>query len=109
MIRTILSGVVLASILLLTGCITAPDGENRWNYVCKDGYEFAVQYSRNASGVKFTDANQELKLDRKETSSGGRYTDGSFVFWNKGQMALIRIDGETLHDNCMGDYNTAGQ
>ena len=95
------AGIVLA----LSGCITAPDAEQNWRYVCPDGYEFTVEYSRNRSGVVFRDEDQELKLDLIESASGSRYTDGSFVFWARGLNSLIRRDGETLHQDCVGDYD----
>jgi membrane-bound inhibitor of C-type lysozyme len=64
-----------------------------------------VDIARNGNSLVFIDAEQKLKLDRKEAASGERYTDGPFVFWNKGQLALIRLDGETLHSDCLGDYD----
>ena len=95
----------LPVIATLAGCVTAPDAERRWQYVCPDGYEFVVDIAGNGNSLVFTDAEQELKLELKETASGTRFTDGSFVYWSKGQLALIRRDGETLHENCMGDYD----
>jgi membrane-bound inhibitor of C-type lysozyme len=97
--------IALPVIATLIGCVTAPDAERRWEYVCLDGYEFGVDIAGNGNSLVFTDPEQELKLDLKETASGARFTDGSFVLWCKGQLALIRRDGETLHENCMGDYD----
>jgi len=95
---------MVLAVLPLAGCLLAPDAEQNWRYVCPDGYEFAVEYSRNRSGVRFNDGEQQLKLDLVESASGSRYTDGSFVFWAQGLNSLIRRDGETLHTNCVGDY-----
>jgi membrane-bound inhibitor of C-type lysozyme len=100
----IVSFRVLALVVLtgLAGCITTADAENRWGYVCTDGYEFTATYARNDKSVVLKDANQEFKLKSLEPASGGRYSDGSMDLWTKGALAFIKIDGEMLHPDCTG-------
>jgi hypothetical protein len=71
--------LLIAVAPLLSACLTARDADNRWNYVCPGGYEFTVEFSTDGDDVIFTDAEQQLDLERRETASGARYTDGSFV------------------------------
>ena len=95
---------VLALVVLtgLAGCITTADAENRWGYICTDGYEFIATYARNDKSVVIKDANQEFRLKSLEAASGGRYSDGSMDLWAKGFLAFIKVGGEMLHPNCTG-------
>jgi membrane-bound inhibitor of C-type lysozyme len=94
--------LALAVLTGLSGCITTSDAENRWGYICTDGYEFTATYARNDKSVVLKDANQEFKLKSLEAASGGRYSDGSMDLWTKGALAFIKIDGEMLHPDCTG-------
>jgi membrane-bound inhibitor of C-type lysozyme len=92
----------LMLIVGLVGCITTPDMENRWGYVCTDGYDFTATYARNDMSVVLKDADQELKLKSLEAASGARFSDGSIDLWTKSALAFIKLDGEMVHPDCTG-------
>ena len=91
--------------LVMAGCITSPAAEQDWRYLCEDGYEFTITYNRDRDAVRFRDGDLDLELELIESASGSRYTDGSFVFWSKGLSSFLRRDGDTLHTDCIGDYD----
>lgn len=67
-------------------------------------YECAMDSIRFSSLVK-TDSvwlflpDRAVKLAAVETASGAKYTSGRFVYWSKGEEALLQIPGEPLR-NC---------
>jgi membrane-bound inhibitor of C-type lysozyme len=86
----------------LSACLTTPDTENRWEYVCTDGYHFKATYDRKDRHVLLDDGSQELKLENLKSASGGRYSNGTIDLWTKGALAFIKEDGEVLHPDCTG-------
>jgi membrane-bound inhibitor of C-type lysozyme len=97
---------VAVALTVLTGCM-AKEQENRWSYVCSDGYSFAATFSRDGDSVT-VDANEEqLELDQVQAASGARYSDGDIEFWTKGVMARLQLLDENsepvVYDNCQGD------
>ena len=97
---------VAAALMVLTGCM-AKEQENRWSYVCSDGYSFAATFARDGDSV-MVDANEEqLKLNHVPAASGARYSDGDIEFWTKGIMARLQLLDENsepvLYENCQGD------
>lgn len=95
--------VILLSSCVLAGCITTPEMKNSWLFVCPDGYQFTVEYSRDFESVEIDADGLAAELRRSEAASGARYADGSKVFWAKGAMALLEIDENNVHRDCRGD------
>jgi membrane-bound inhibitor of C-type lysozyme len=102
------------AMLALSGCLTTDVMENRWAFSCQDGFAFTAVYARDGDHVVLEylledgeqaeeDQQQKLKLKRSEAASGTRYTDENVVFWSKGSLAMIELDGEPWHKDCQGD------
>ena len=99
-----LRAVLLIAGFSLAGCISHPDQKRVYSYTCADGYQFTTSYARDEESLLFTDAEREVKLKQIRSASGARYTDGEeFVLVTKGLMAFIRLEGEVIHAECMGD------
>ncbi len=93
--------------LLLVSCSTVPPPpkpvmthippENVFVFQCENGDYYTVHYQDNAAYVYH---NYEFyKLPLALSASGARYSDGTNEFWNKGDMAMITINGKS-YTNC---------
>jgi membrane-bound inhibitor of C-type lysozyme len=107
------------AMLALSGCLTTAEMENRWAFSCQDGFEFTAVYARDGDHVvleyllesgeqaeqdqTMEDQQQKLKLKRSDAASGARYTNEGVVFWSKGSLAMIELNGEPWHKDCQGD------
>jgi membrane-bound inhibitor of C-type lysozyme len=94
--------ITFLGVTAISGCLTPTDMQNRWGYVCTDGYEFTATYARNEKSVVLTDADQEFSLKNLRVASGARYSDGSIDLWTKSAHAFIQIDGKMAHPDCTG-------
>jgi len=66
-------------------------------FQCENGEYYTVHYQENAA---FVYHNYEFyKLPLAISASGARYSDGTNEFWNKGDMAMITINGKS-YTNC---------
>ena len=102
--RSVFLVASLITSLMLSACITHSDARRVYRYTCSDGYEFTADFSRDEESVLFIDADREIKLRQIQAASGTRYTDGEeFVLVTKGLMAFIRLEGEVIHADCVGD------
>ena len=94
----------LVPAVVLSACITHSDAQRVYRYTCSDGYTFTADYSRDEAAVVLTDAAGSRKLRQIRAASGTRYSDGEeYVLVTKGLMAFIRLEGEVIHAECMGD------
>ena len=94
----ILGAGVLA--LLVSGCQMLPDSgmdgvaDNRMNCGKRE-----LTYSLTDSGLEMAIAGREYELEQVESASGSQYVagDGSETeFWNKGERALVTLEGVEL-------------
>lgn len=92
----------LLGLAIVSGCINTVDMDNRWEFSCPDGYQYAAIYSRDFGHAVIETEDGSFKLARAESASGARYTDGSMVFWAKGSMAMLEIEGREKHVDCQG-------
>ena len=71
--------------------------EDVFVFQCENGEYYTVHYHENAAYVYH---NYEFyKLPLAISASGARYSDGTNEFWNKGDMAMITINGKS-YTNC---------
>ena len=89
---------LLAVVLCCFGC--AKSKGTTFEFVCHDGASVKVTYFENGEKASLVYDGKVFKLKRTISGSGARYTDGHIVFWNKGDKALIEIDGEIIHEGC---------
>jgi membrane-bound inhibitor of C-type lysozyme len=69
-------------------------------YKCSEGVVVRVVYSETDEKATVRFAGKTYRLKLVPSGSGAKYSDGKVVFWNKGNEALILIDGELVHDGC---------
>lgn len=112
--KTILSVgvIILAVIAYFVWFYNAPPTESVPEVVseealtCSDGTVLETQLLDNEhiivslNGVPY-------ELSPVVSASGARYAnaDESFVFWNKGNVSMILVDGEVVFENCRTDAN----
>jgi membrane-bound inhibitor of C-type lysozyme len=70
-------------------------------FVCPDGTEIPAEFDNAAGTVTITLSGESLTLPRAESASGARYSDGSNNFWNKGDEALVEVDGKIVYEGCV--------
>ena len=101
-IRRCLEPIVLAvgfACAALISCERVPVG-NVHIFKCSDGVivRVVISHTDETATVRLTGKTYRLKL--VPSGSGAKYTDGKVVFWDKGNEAVIYIDGELVHDGC---------
>ena len=89
---------LLSVILFSISCIKSKG--TTFEFVCPDGASLQVTYSENGERASLVYDGKVFNLKRTISGSGARYTDGKIVFWNKGDKALIEIDGKIIHQDC---------
>jgi heat shock protein HslJ/membrane-bound inhibitor of C-type lysozyme len=61
-------------------------------FECSDGQGFAVRFA-GPETVILTLPDGDHTLQRERTASGAKYSGGGISYWNKGDEALLEIDG----------------
>ncbi len=102
--------IFISIVLILSGCMTnktvsesvdkMESTAKTFEFVCPDGARLKVIYHENGERATLFFEDRKIELDRAISGSGARYSDGHVVFWNKGDEALIEIDGEIIHQEC---------
>lgn len=95
-------GVFVCLSALIVGSCTDHTPDNRWAFVCSDGYAFTVTYPYAADVAIFEDGAGPRTLDQQTSGSGVRYGDGNIEFRNKGTAASITKGDQTIHAGCKG-------
>jgi len=95
--RLLYSLLLTSSALLLLACITTAEMQNRWSFVCPDGYTFNATYPRDKETVRLKGQDLSAKLRLRESDSPAvkrRYASDSVEFLPQGVLAdlYIRID-----------------
>ncbi|MGE5256200.1 MAG: YbaY family lipoprotein [Hyphomicrobiales bacterium] len=78
--------------------LLAPAGSNEtappatYFFEC-EGLEFTARYDQK--GIYLFLPGRTLLLPEIASGSGAKYTDGKTTFWNKGEEALLEVDGKT--------------
>ncbi len=110
---SLLAAFVLATVALL-GCMpiqapiaspapTVMDDSNiiQATFVCPDGTELPAAFDNNNHTVTVQLPDGEVTLPQAESASGARYSDDTTTFWNKGDEAMVEINGEIVYQNCV--------
>ena len=90
-------GVLALSVL--AACERMPMGKAHV-FKCSEGVVVRVAFSESDETATMRLAGKTYRLKLIPSGSGAKYSDGKVVFWNKGDEALILIDGELVHDGC---------
>ena len=84
-------------------CTSTPEMENRWVYACPDGSNFIATYAKDSETVLIEAQEFTATLSRAEAASGAKYGTAETIFWSKGSMAMLELQGEPVHRDCQGD------
>jgi putative lipoprotein len=75
----------------------APAGPRVFAYAC-DGFAFRVEVTRERA-LLFLPGRGNRTLPAVSAASGAKYTDGSTIYWSRGEEALLTLDG-VEHRGC---------
>jgi membrane-bound inhibitor of C-type lysozyme len=70
-------------------------------FACPDGTTMDTVFDNAADTVTVTLPDGTVTLPRAVSASGARYSDGTTTFWNKGDEALVEVNGEIVYQNCV--------
>ena len=70
-------------------------------FTCEGNKSITAAFTQNSVHLQLSDG-RTMSLPQAISADGGRYanSDESFVFWNKGNGALITENGTTTFSNC---------
>ncbi len=94
-------GILVGSALLaaLTSCAQPLDQAVLVRYQCPGDVQFDVVPVPLRNAVVLTLGDQSWELPHMPAASGAQYSDGRYIFWSKGENALIELaDGERYTD-----------
>jgi heat shock protein HslJ/membrane-bound inhibitor of C-type lysozyme len=69
-----------------------PAVQQSHRFACGDGPDFEVRFA-GPETVILTLPDGDHTLQRERTASGAKYSGGGIIYWNKGDEALLEIDG----------------
>lgn len=98
--------IVASALLVACGGAAQPQDSSpaedviKATFVCPDGTEIDAVFDNAAGTVTISLPDDTLTLPQVESASGAKYSDGTTVFWNKGDEAFVEVDGETIYDGC---------
>jgi membrane-bound inhibitor of C-type lysozyme/heat shock protein HslJ len=70
-------------------------------FVCPDGTSIPAVFDNTADTVTVTLPDGAVTLPQVVSGSGARYSDGVITFWNKGDEALVEVNGEIVYEACV--------
>jgi len=97
-----LKGLTVAAVLLLSGCSLMhkqPPAAQTLHYRCGT-LPLTVMLDETKEQVSFIMDGQPLTLKQTVSASGARYSDGTYVFWSKGNGAFIERNDKIVVNDC---------
>lgn len=70
-------------------------------FVCPDGTELPTVFDNDARTVTVTLPDGTVTLPQTVSASGARYSDDTTTFWNKGDEAMVEVNGEIIYQGCV--------
>ncbi|MGD8428329.1 MAG: MliC family protein [Balneolaceae bacterium] len=70
------------------------DTSDVYVYNCKDSLQFTVYVTRDNTWLFLPDTT--VRLDPVRSGSGAKYQEGSYIYWSKGNEALLQIPNQSL-------------
>jgi membrane-bound inhibitor of C-type lysozyme len=70
-------------------------------FECPDGETIEASFDTPEEAVVTLPGQEAQTLPITEAASGARYSDGKTTFWNKGNEAMVEVDGEVVLAGCM--------
>lgn len=85
--------------IFLLGAIPAfAQGQVGVIYRCDDGTSVTASFVTSSNEALITTGGRSFRLPQGMSGSGARYTDGTAVFWIKGNAAQLEVPGRST--NC---------
>lgn len=78
-----------------------PDNVIEATFVCPDGTELDAVFDNDAQTVTVTLPDGTVTLPQTISGSGARYSDDTITFWNKGDEAMVEVNGEIIFEGCI--------
>ncbi|PIF22336.1 MULTISPECIES: MliC family protein [Pantoea] len=94
--------IVLTSIAILSGCGMLHKPEQtpqQLHYQCGT-LPLTVTQDNAKQQVSFILDGKPLTLTQTEAASGARYSDGTYVFWSKGDSAFVERNNKIVINDC---------
>ncbi|QKJ87064.1 hypothetical protein PMPD1_2118 [Paramixta manurensis] len=99
--------LMLTIVALLSGCglMKQHEAVQTLHYTCGT-LPLSVTQDNQQQQVSFIMDGKPLVLKQEAAASGNRYSDGTYVFWSKGNGAVIERNNKIVIDDC--ELHTAG-
>lgn len=94
--------LLLSTLLLLSGCSyfhSAPEQPKTLHYTCGT-LPLTVILDNSREEVNLILDGNPLTLKQQVAASGTRYSDGTYVFWSKGDGAFIERNDKVIINDC---------
>lgn len=97
-----------------TSHMASPRAGETFVFACNtaaDGFRFTTRTGPGETALWLPErlGGRYLVLGQKRAASGARYEGDGVVFWNKGNSALLQIDGKTYSDCALDSEATAAK
>jgi membrane-bound inhibitor of C-type lysozyme len=69
-------------------------------FQCPDGETVTAQFNGTDTAIVTLPDQEPVTLAIAESASGARYSDGTTTLWNKGDEALVEVNGEVILSEC---------
>ena len=88
--------------LVLGGCLGGSKriDEDWIKYRCDGGQGFGIEYVDGEDGVWIHLRTRSFKMNRVESASGAKYTNGTSSFWSKEDEAVLELRDGGEYANC---------
>ena len=70
-------------------------------FVCPDGTSLDTVFDNSNNTVTVALPDGTVTLPQVVSADGARYSDGTTTFWNKGDEAMVEVNGEIVYQNCV--------
>ena len=95
--------------LLVAGCAGSVDSGSpdavpqTFTFHCDDGSSVVLTYpnaEEAAARATLHLDGEDFPIERLPAASGARYGNGRLIWWEKGGVAFIEVDGERIRNDC---------
>ena len=70
-------------------------------FACANDVTIDAVFDNASDNVTVTMNGETLTLPHVESGSGAKYSDGTTIFWTKGDEAFVQVNDETVIDGCV--------
>jgi membrane-bound inhibitor of C-type lysozyme len=72
-------------------------------FICPDGTALDTIFDNDAHTVTLDLPDGTVTLPQTVSGSGARYSDDVTTFWNKGDEAMVEVNGEIVYQTCVAE------